>query len=137
MCCYRKYKQKVSSYIICKECNEAYKPRHSVSYFCSKACEIENRRGATEKKIKKGAVRGRPTLKRYLLRKNGHCCEMCNGTEWMGEPIPLELDHINGDAGNNMPDNLRLLCPNCHTITPYSNGKNRGNGRKSRGVPLN
>lgn len=43
-------------------------------------------------------------------------CESCNGIEWMGKPMPLELHHINGDHYDNSLDNLKVLCPNCHTL---------------------
>jgi 5-methylcytosine-specific restriction endonuclease McrA len=52
-------------------------------------------------------------------------CSCCSGTEWLGKPMPLELDHINGDNANNSLDNLRLLCPNCHAQTPTYRGKNQ------------
>ncbi len=44
-------------------------------------------------------------------------CEMCGLTEWRGMPLPLELDHIDGDRHNNTIQNLRMLCPNCHAQT--------------------
>jgi hypothetical protein len=55
------------------------------------------------------------------------CC-YCNLAEWLGNPIPLELDHIDGDRNNNNLNNLRLLCPNCHALTPNYRGKNKGKG---------
>ena len=42
----------------------------------------------------------------------------------MGEPIPLELDHIDGDRENNSRENCRLLCANCHSQTPTFRGRN-------------
>lgn len=43
----------------------------------------------------------------------------------MGQPIPLELDHIDGNHQNNALQNLRLLCPNCHALTPTFRDKNK------------
>ena len=44
--------------------------------------------------------------------------DICRRTYWVGEAIPLQLDHISGDNEDNSLDNLRLLCPNCHAQTP-------------------
>ncbi len=46
------------------------------------------------------------------------CDECSNEGEWMGKSITLELDHIDGDRFNNEFENLRILCPNCHSQTP-------------------
>jgi hypothetical protein len=65
-------------------------------------------------------------LKRKLLSENvlDWKCSSCKNTEWLGRPIPLELDHINGNHSDNQLPNLRLLCPNCHAFTPNYRGKN-------------
>lgn len=55
-------------------------------------------------------------------------CERCLLTEWQGEPIPVELDHINGVSNDHRWENLRLLCPNCHALTPTWRGRNRRMG---------
>lgn len=51
-------------------------------------------------------------------------CNMCDITEWHGEKLVLELDHINGISNDNRLVNLRFLCPNCHSLTPTHRGKN-------------
>ena len=51
-------------------------------------------------------------------------CECCNNTEWLGKPISLEVDHINGDSKDHRLNNLKILCPNCHAQTETYRGKN-------------
>lgn len=66
-------------------------------------------------------------LKRRLLREGifEPRCNKCRGTEWLGEPIPLELEHRDGNPTNNQLSNLELLCPNCHAQTPTYRSRNR------------
>jgi len=64
------------------------------------------------------------TIKPHLIKKKGHQCERCSREEWEDEQIPLEVDHIDGDKTNNEYDNLMLLCPNCHALTPTWRGRN-------------
>lgn len=57
-------------------------------------------------------------IKLCLIREHGHQCMRCKLTEWLGQPITLELEHKDGVNSNNDPGNLELLCPNCHSQTP-------------------
>ena len=66
-------------------------------------------------------------LKQRLIR-DGYkesVCENCNSAQWMGQDIPLELHHVDGDSHNHVLDNLKLLCPNCHALTDTYRSKNR------------
>ena len=56
-------------------------------------------------------------LKIRLLKKLGHKCQNCGAEEWLGQPVPLELEHIDGNNRNNDRENLTLLCCNCHALT--------------------
>jgi hypothetical protein len=87
-------------------------------------------------RFQQGLVRERPALRRHLTKTQGYKCACCGVFEWNGKPITLVVDHIDGNAGNNVPGNLRLLCPNCNSQTETFSGRNKGRGRKSRGLPL-
>ena len=50
-------------------------------------------------------------------------CSKCNITDWNNEPLSLQIDHINGINTDNRIENLRLLCPNCHSQTPNFSGR--------------
>jgi Zn finger protein HypA/HybF involved in hydrogenase expression len=52
-------------------------------------------------------------------------CYECEITDWMGEPISLQLHHKDGDRCNNLIENLTILCPNCHSQTPSFAGKSK------------
>jgi hypothetical protein len=80
----------------------------------------------------KGSYYNSSELRLRLIRQGVFSprCVECLLTEWRGIPIPLELDHRDGDRTNNQLENLRLLCPNCHALTETYRGRNKA--RKSR-----
>lgn len=58
-----------------------------------------------------------------------YCCSKCGIDSWQGETIVLDLDHINGNNTDNMLENLRFLCPNCHSQTCTYKGRNKNTGK--------
>lgn len=77
-------------------------------------------------------LNGRPIssydLKRKLLAEGifDPECATCGNTTWQGCPVPLELEHKNGNRYDNRIENLELLCPSCHALTPTYRGRNIG-----------
>ena len=85
--------------------------KHTLDEILVKDCTYANMTSLKKRVINSG-----------LIEKK---CHICGLTEWMGKPIVLQLDHINGDNRDNRIENLRLLCPNCHSQTETFCRKNR------------
>lgn len=75
----------------------------------------------------------RPFVKEYLKETRGDCCEVCGFDELApdGRSI-IQMDHIDGDHMNNAIDNLKLLCPNHHAMTPTFGSRNKNSTRAYR-----
>jgi len=82
--------------------------------------------------IRKGGNSIPSWMRAYLLRESNNQCQQCSWGELneYTQTIPLEIDHIDGDAYNNVLENLRVLCPNCHSLTKTF--RNAGNRKSSR-----
>ena len=109
--------------------------------YCSNTCQMEYQYQSYIKDWKSGKVTGLQGLgivsghiKRYLRKKFRNRCCLC-GWSKINVKIgysPLVADHIDGNWRNNAENNLRLICPNCDSLTLTYAGLNRGKGRGNR-----
>lgn len=111
--------------------------------YCSNACQMEFQHKVYMQKWLTGRVSGlqsigtvSPHVKRYLRRKFENKCCLCGWKEInpKTKQVPLVADHIDGNWRNNTEKNLRLICPNCDSLTPTYAALNKGNGRKHRAL---
>lgn len=126
----------------CKQCNEELK--HGTKY-CSIKCQTEFQYSEYILKWKNGLVNGNRGkhqlsnhIRRYLFEKYERKCSECGWDKinlFTGKS-PLEIDHVDGNPYNNSEENLKLICPNCHSLTATFKALNKGNGRKYRNTPL-
>lgn len=77
--------------------------------------------------LKENCKHQRTVLRRYVIKNNliPYKCAICGCTEWQGRTLSLELDHINGINNDNRLENLRFLCPNCHSQTSTYGSRNQ------------
>jgi hypothetical protein len=103
--------------------------------FCSKECDIKYKQNIIFNRIENGDVTfNSSTYKKYLIYKYGNKCMKCGWNEInpITNIVPIQLDHKDGNSENHNLNNLELLCPNCHSLTPTYGALNKGNGRIKR-----
>jgi hypothetical protein len=118
----------------CLNCGKEVKDH--INKFCNHSCQWQHVWKENKKKIIEGKYTspqsGNELIERFLIEERGRSCEKCGRDEWEGEKIPLNIHHVDGDATNNLPVNLQLLCLNCHGITDNYGSKNKNCTRNYR-----
>lgn len=132
-------KANISDYGVCLYCGKQLKVSNRT--FCDNHCQQEYEYVEYIKKWKLGKATGcvgkswidvSKYVRRYLLEKFDYKCSICGWSKInpYTNRLPLEVEHIDGDATNNKEENLTLLCPNCHSLTRTYRGANKGNGTR-------
>lgn len=95
--------------------------------YCSQSCSVAGRRAQAVQDWLEGKATGTKadgsisqTVRNYLLEQHNYKCEKCGWGEVnpTTHKVPLEIHHIDGNYLNNSIENLQVLCPNCHALTP-------------------
>lgn len=125
----------------CAYCGTELSTEKRHNTYCSQNCA-----NAAKRKIKidawlngdfdgmrKGGVLSQ-TIRNYILEKANYQCELCGWHETNSTTgkIPLEIHHIDGDYENNRPENLQVLCPNCHSLTPNFKALNKSERERTQ-----
>lgn len=120
----------------CSYCGNLHRGRGET--YCSTQCQNDSQRMEKVKlwlEGKHNGMRGKTQtsnwIKWFLIKERGNKCELCGWNEVnpYTNNVPIELEHKDGNFTNNHIDNLCLICPNCHSLTPTYRYLNKGKGR--------
>lgn len=127
---------------VCQNCSAIFPTKKNCyNLYCNNSCQqahrsrkiVENWLNGSESMYGK-ALNIRPSIRNFLLAEANYRCELCGWSKVNPRTgaSPLEIDHTDGNYLNESRQNLRVLCPNCHSLTPTYKALNKGFGRESR-----
>jgi len=119
----------------CIECKKPITRYGTTNKYCSNTCQQKYQNSLYIQKWLDGKETGcvgktlqiAKPIRTWLKQTRGSACEVCawDGKHPTDGKSLTEIDHIDGDASNNHPDNLKILCPNCHSMTPTFRARNK------------
>jgi len=126
---------------LCKNCD---KELHAGKVYCSVKCQQDYQQKTWVQSWINGEIEGSAgtwhisgRIRRWLHEQSNNSCTKCGWNkvnEYTGK-VSLQVNHIDGNWKNHRPENLELICPNCHTLTENYGARNKGNGRYIAGKP--
>ena len=125
----------------CLNCGIEIKAYGKTQKYCNHICQTEYQYKKYIELWKKGEKKGisgklgtSKYIRKYLFEKYNNKCSKCGWDKInpVTKKSPLNIEHKDGNWMNNKEENLDLLCPNCHSLTPTYGSLNKGNGRKER-----
>jgi hypothetical protein len=134
--CSASYNNKIRDKAKCGNCKNCDKKLNKAKKkYCDNICQGQYKRKETFTLIENGDnTLHFKNYKKFLIEKHGDKCMKCGWCEIHETTgnVPIQLDHIDGDSDNNNLKNLRLLCPNCHSLTPTFGRLNENSKRSKR-----
>lgn len=125
----------------CAYCGKELKTEQRHNIYCSIECATKAKKDNKIKSWLNGEFNGlrvdgtlSNTIRNYLLEKVNYKCEKCGWGEinpTTGK-VPLEIHHEDGNYLNNKPENLKVLCPNCHSLTPNYKALNKSDRERGQ-----
>ena len=120
----------------CITCKHKFTKRDKEQIYCSQKCKTGSKieqwlTGHWTGSTKNGLS---TLIRQFLLKEADYKCEDCSWSKVhpITKLVPLTIEHIDGNPTNHSKENLKVLCPNCHSLTPTYGALNKGNGRKFR-----
>ncbi len=113
----------------CEHCGNTFLAAKSRTKYCSNDCKYAARVNDPNQLFKYGKEISGTRLRKAMIAVGvEYVCFACGMLPvWQGNPLTIEVDHINGSRVDCRLINLRFLCPNCHSQTPTFRAGNRGN----------
>jgi hypothetical protein len=117
----------------------SFSPSQKTGKYCSNKCQQKYQSNKLLTEWLNGeydSKKGIPpeVAKKWISEQQNHKCLMCGISDWNSKPITFQFDHIDGNPDNNTKDNIRMLCPNCHSQTDTFGVKNKKSKNTQRNI---